>query len=417
MNELQSFLKPVVSSGRELRNLESNKKNLVLLKLAELLKTNSAQIQIENKKDLDLLPATALVAFRDRLTLTSKRVEDMVEGLLYIANLQDPIGEIIERKTLPNLLMLKKTRVPIGVILFIFESRPNVAIDSFALAFKSGNAILLRAGKEAKNTVHMLSTLIHEALKSEGIDVSSATFIQNSDREFLKGLLKCKKEIDVVIPRGGEGLISFIDENCSIPIIKNDRGMCHVYIDEEADFAMALDIVKNAKTQRPGVCNAMETLLVNAKIAEKFLPILFSHLDLVEFHCCEKSFAILKNENSSRIKKATEQDFDTEYLDLILNCKLVESLEEAIQHIEAHGSRHSESIVTSNEAKARNFQKGIDAAVVYWNASTRFTDGFEFGLGGEIGISTQKLHVRGPVGLKELTCQKWVVDGSGQVRR
>ena len=240
--------------------------------------------------------------------------------------------------------------------------------------------------------------------------------INNPDREFLKQLLSCKKEIDVVIPRGGDGLIAFVDEHSSIPVIKNDRGMCHIYVDADADLKMALEIVKNAKTQRPGVCNAMETLLVHASVAQSFLPEVLTQLSGVEWRCCEKSFQILRKQDVRTVKSAADSDFDTEHLDLIMNCKVVESMPEAMKHIEEHGSRHSEAIVTKSESLARLFQQQVDAAVVYWNASTRFTDGFEFGLGGEIGISTQKLHVRGPVGLKELTCLKWVVDGAGQIR-
>lgn len=413
MNVEAAFLE-IRNAARALNDASLENKNSVLLYLAESLKRNQDFIIAENQKDLDGLSADTTNAFRDRLTLTPSRIDGMAASLVTLAKFPDPVGEVTEKKILENGLIMNKTRVPLGVILMIFESRPNVAIEAFALAFKSGNVIVLKPGKESANTVNALAKLVHEALASKQFSRPCATFITSPDREIIRQLLQCKKEIDVVIPRGGENLIRFVSENTSIPVIKNDRGMCHIYVDEDADLGTALSIIKNAKTQRPGVCNAAETVLIHSKVKTDFLPKLFNELSNVEFRLCDRSHKLLPA--NTRTKHATKEDFDTEHLDLILNCKIVDSLESAIAHIENHGSKHSEAIVTRNEKRARLFQKLVDAAAVYWNASTRFTDGFEFGLGGEIGVSTQKLHVRGPVGLTALTCEKWVIDGKGQTR-
>jgi glutamate-5-semialdehyde dehydrogenase len=299
----------------------------------------------------------------------------------------------------------------------IFESRPNVALEAFGLAVKSANVAILRGGKESSQTTKAIYAILSESLTASGLEKDMFWGISDPDRAIVNFLLDQKSFIDVVIPRGGEGLIQFVVSHSKIPIIKNDRGMCHVYVDEKADVDMAIAIVENAKTQRPGVCNAMETLLVHEKIAKTFLPLLHQQLEKqgVEWHGCSKTVSILKKKN--KVKSASKKDFDTEYLDLKMNCKVVKNYQEAVTHIETHGSRHSEAIVTQDEKLALAFQNEVDAAAVYWNASTRFTDGFALGLGGEMGISTQKLHVRGPVGLKELTSLRWVMDGSGQVRQ
>jgi glutamate-5-semialdehyde dehydrogenase len=296
----------------------------------------------------------------------------------------------------------------------IFESRPNVILEAFSLAFKSGNAIALRGGSESASTAKVIYEIMDETLRSQNI----AAFygLTDYDRAIVGQLLKRKDWIDVVVPRGGERLIEFVTANSLIPIIKNDRGLCHAYVDSEADLAMAVTVVANAKTQRPGVCNSLETVLVHASVAEAFLPQLYAATSAVQlaWRCDPRSLKILSGQLSTQA--ARSEDWDTEYLEQIINCRVVESLAEALDHIERHGSKHSEAILTKNESTARRFQDAVDAAAVYWNASTRFTDGFELGLGGELGISTQKLHVRGPVGLRELTSTRWLIDGEGQIR-
>jgi glutamate-5-semialdehyde dehydrogenase len=298
----------------------------------------------------------------------------------------------------------------------IFESRPNVVLEAFSLAFKAGNAIALRGGSESKSTAQALYSLMHEVMRENGIKPSPFFGMNDYDRGLVEKLLQQKAWIDVVVPRGGDRLIDFVEKTAVMPIIKNDRGLCHAYVDEDADLAMAVKIVANAKTQRPGVCNSLETVLVHEKVASRFLPDLYkttSATGLVFRADSESQRHLPKTEN---VTAAQPKDWDTEHLDLILNVAIVKSLDHAIEHIESHGSRHSETIITTSEEKARLFQAEIDAAAVYWNASTRFTDGFEFGLGGELGISTQKLHVRGPVGLRELTTPRWIIDGNGQIR-
>jgi glutamate-5-semialdehyde dehydrogenase len=298
----------------------------------------------------------------------------------------------------------------------IFESRPNVIVEAFSLAFKSGNVILLRGGSESRHSSEAIYNLMLESLQAGGFVQMPFHGLEDYDRGLVEELLKRKDAIDIVVPRGGDKLIDFVQRTALMPIIKNDRGLCHTYIEEDADLEMAVKIVTNAKTQRPGVCNALETVLVHEKVAAKFLPMLYQATEpkRLQWHVDETSFAVLKG--AQRVTPAKAADWDTEYLDLIMNCKVVKNLEEALAHIDQHGSKHSEAIVTKSEEKARLFQQEIDAAAVYWNASTRFTDGFEFGLGGELGISTQKLHVRGPVGLRELTSPRWLIDGTGQTR-
>ncbi|MEK7358650.1 MAG: glutamate-5-semialdehyde dehydrogenase, partial [Bdellovibrionota bacterium] len=290
----------------------------------------------------------------------------------------------------------------------------------FSLAFKTGNAIGLRGGRDSKATAGALFSIIRDTLIQQGLSPESCYGMMDYDRAIVEELLQRKDLIDIVVPRGGEKLIEFVEQTALMPIIKNDRGLCHTYVDDEADLAMAVKIVANAKTQRPGVCNSLETVLVHRKVADQVLPDLFKATagHALEWRCDDESKAILEKAvgAQAKIKSASERDWDTEYLDQIMNCRIVANLDEAISHIEKHGSRHSEAIVTKNEARARRFQNDIDAAAVYWNASTRFTDGFEFGLGGVVGISTQKLHVRGPVGLRELTTPRWIIDGSGQIR-
>lgn len=413
--QLAARLERCREAARMLRGASATRRSEVLHRAADLLCTQTQSILRANQKDLKALKVTT-PAFRDRLLLTEERLEQASEGLRQIAENPDPVGEVAEQKTLKNGLQVRRLRSPLGVIFLIFESRPNVAIEAFGLAIKSANVAILRGGKESSHTTKAIYGLLSEALMKAELDKDLFWGISDPDRSIVNFLLKQKSFIDVVIPRGGEGLINFVVANSEIPIIKNDRGLCHVYIHEDADTEMALRIVENAKTQRPGVCNAMETVLIHESRAEELIPLLYQRLAryLMEWHGCSKTVKILKGRD--HVMRAGKNDFDTEYLDLKMNCKVVESYDEAIAHIEQHGSRHSESIITKDERTARHFQTEVDAAAVYWNASTRFTDGFELGLGGEMGISTQKLHVRGPVGLKELTSLRWVIDGSGQIR-
>lgn len=401
--------------AQRLRSSSPEQKNKVLLRARDLLLQAEGEIIKANKEDLRELPSTETEAFRDRLMLDDKRIKHMAESLAEVAALKDPVGEEADKRTLKNGLKIKRVRSPLGVIFMIFESRPNVATEAFSLAFKSGNAIILRGGSESMRTTAVLYRVLLEALSSE--DFKNCLWgITDSDRALPGFLMKQPKYIDIVVPRGGDGLINFVTRNSSIPIIKNDRGLCHVYVHGDADLEMAASVVVNAKTQRPGVCNSMETVLIHKNVAGNLLPTLYEKMESfgVDWYLCPESFKILKGRK--RIKKASGKSWDTEYLDFDVNCHVVGSLDDAIRHIEDHGSRHSESIITKSEKTAREFQARVDAAAVYWNASTRFTDGFEFGLGGELGISTQKLHVRGPVGLNELTSYRWIIDGQGQIR-
>jgi glutamate-5-semialdehyde dehydrogenase len=418
--ELRSSLELCKAASRKLRPLPTDTKNRVLRRLADGLVSGQSKVTAANALDLekfDQSSESSNRAFRDRLSLNPERIEEMSVGVRQIADLADPVGEIIDKKVLKNGLELKRVRSPLGLIFMIFESRPNVAIEAFALAFKSGNVIILRGGKESMQTVSAFYAIIRRSLLDEGVDPNSVWGIEDPDRAITAFLLSQKSSIDVVVPRGGQTLIDFVAKTSQIPIIKHDRGMCHVYVHEDADLAMAKAIAVNSKTQRPGVCNAMETLIVNRKIARELIPDLYESMKSfgLQWFGCPETETLLKGRDG--VHAATETSWDTEYLDYKMNCRIVGSLDEAIAHIERHGSKHSESIVTQNETSARRFQEEIDAAVVYWNASTRFTDGFEFGLGGELGISTQKLHVRGPVGLRELTSARWIGDGSGQIKK
>ncbi|MDZ4663059.1 MAG: glutamate-5-semialdehyde dehydrogenase [Pseudomonadota bacterium] len=415
-SEMEQALVSLRQGNRQLRGLSAARKNKTLIKLAEIIESEAPTILSANLIDLKQLPKDTTAAFRDRLALDQDRVLAMVQSLREVANLTDPVGEVIDEKTLSNNLRLKRVRSPLGLIFMIFESRPNVILEAFSLAFKSGNSIILRGGSDSGATSKVIYGLMANALSESGVEFSVFYGLQDYDRGIVENLLKRKNLIDVVVPRGGEKLIDFVQSHALMPIIKNDRGLCHTYVDEDADLEMAVRIVANAKTQRPGVCNALETVLVHQNCAKDFIPKLYQATESVKltWRVDQASLSILKNE--SRVQLASPADWDTEYLDLIMNCRIVSNLDSAIEHIERHGSKHSEAIVTSSEKKARNFQNEVDAAAVYWNASTRFTDGFEFGLGGELGISTQKIHVRGPVGLRELTTPRWIIDGDGQVR-
>lgn len=431
-------------ASRKIVHLSSDEKNLVLTEFAKELIEAQEDLLRANNLDLKVfdLDNSRPASFRDRLLLTKERIEKMADAVLAVANLPDPVGEVVESKILPSGLKARRVRSPLGTLLIIFESRPNVISEVFSLAFKSGNAVALRGGSESQHTSAAIYKLINKALLdhvpsnsiSETLSLNKPSpfwGIQDYDRALIGRLLKRSDIFDVCIPRGGDELIKRVVNESKMPVIKNDRGLCHLYVHENADLDMAVEIAINAKTNRPSVCNAIETLIVDRKVARDFyslaIPKLFEKG--VSFYGCEDTLKILKNDPNSIAKSdgiespwaqavhlARDANFDTEYLDLKLNLKIVENLDLAIHHIEIHSSNHSESIVTKDELAARKFQSVVDSACVYWNASTRFTDGFEFGLGGEIGISTQKLHVRGPVGLKELTSTRWLIDGHGQVR-
>ncbi len=416
---LKKYINGVCSQAKEafftLNNVNEDKINSVFYTLIELIEKNRQAIKDINKKDIEQAEKDALSdALIDRLLLNDKRIDGIIDSLKVLIKLRSPVGEVIDGWVLENGLKIEKVRVPIGVIGIIYESRPNVTVDAFALCFKSKNCAVLRGGKEAVNSNRLLSSLISRALSENKIDSHCLGFIDKTDREGVLYLSQADKFVDVIIPRGGEGLIRAVSQNATIPVIKHDKGLCHTYIDDSADIAKALDVAYNAKVQRPGVCNAMETLLVNSSIAEEFLPKFKDLADKasVELRGCEKTVEILRD-----IKKASQDDWDREYLDLILSIKVVRGLDEAIEHINKYGSHHSEAIVTENYANAEEFLNRVDASCVYVNASTRFTDGGVFGMGAEIGISTNKLHARGPVGLSELTTYKYKIRGDGQIRK
>ena len=403
-------------SARALRQLSSETRSQLLEELALTIESAEVEILSTNIEDLTRLPSDTTAAFRDRLTVNQQRLKGMAESLRQVARLPDPVGEIVEERILGNGLHIKRVRAPLGVIFMIFESRPNVILEAFSLAFKSGNAIALRGGSESRSTAEHIYSLIRKTLLAKNLSADFFYGMNNYDRTLVEALLKRKDLIDVTVPRGGEKLIEFVQKTALMPVIKNDRGLCHAFIDSDADLEMAVAIVNNGKTQRPGVCNSLETVLVHEAIAEIFLPRMHTAAEAcgLKWRCDEKSLKILKGRRN--VSPANDHDWDTEHLDLILNCRIVSDLQAALAHIEKHSSLHSEVIVTANEKHARLFQAEVDAAAVYWNASTRFTDGFELGLGGELGISTQKIHVRGPVGLRELTTPRWIIDGTGQIR-
>jgi glutamate-5-semialdehyde dehydrogenase len=406
--------KKVKIASRELAKLETAKKNLALRRIMEEIEKNRESIKKVNQSDVDMAREKGLSdAFIDRLTLNDKRIDGMIGVLNDVINLKDPVGEIINMSTLPNGLKVGQMRVPIGVIGIIFESRPNVCIEVAALTIKSGNGTILRGGSDSINSNISLIKIVKQGLRKAGLPDSCVEIIENTDRESVTQLLKMKEYIDIIIPRGGLELIKFVEENSVIPVIRHDLGICHTYVDEYANTDMAVSICYNAKVQRPGVCNSMETMLVHSKIAQKFLPEMKKEFDKasVELRGCKKTRQILPG-----IKDATYEDWHTEYLDLILSIKIVDSIDEAISHINEFSSHHSDAIVTDSYSNGMKFINEVDSAACFINASTRFNDGNEFGLGAEMGISNQKLHVRGPMGLKELTAPKYIVFGNGHIR-
>lgn len=389
-------------------------KNRALLAMAQALRDRQAEILQANAEDMRQAAAKGMkTSMLDRLKLTEQRIAGMAEGLEQVAGLPDPVGSVVGGSRLANGMTVTKVRVPLGVIGIIYEARPNVTADAAGLCLKSGNAVILKGGSEAMQSNKIIAAVLAEAAEKAGIPAGAVQFIDTSDRQAVTDLIHMNGLVDVVIPRGGAGLIKTVVMNATVPVIETGAGVCHTFVDASADVQMAMDIAYNAKVQRPSVCNAMETLLVHKDIAGKFLPPMLEKYFAagVEIRGDERVQAF-----SSQVLAATEEDWSTEYGDLRLSVKVVDSLEEAMEHIAAYSTGHSECIVTSDYANARKFQLRVDAAAVYVNASTRFTDGFEFGFGAEIGISTQKLHARGPMALPELTSTKYLIDGSGQVR-
>lgn len=401
-----------------LATLPTDRKNAFLESLAIAIEARGEMLIAENRNDLEAGAAAGLSnALLDRLAITPERISGMAQGLREVAALPDPVGEIIEKNERPNGLRIEKVRVPIGVIGIIYESRPNVTVDCAALCFKSGNASILRGGKESFHSNRALAALITDTLQKHDLDTAAVQLVPTTDRSALNTLLSLDEHIDCIIPRGGEGLIRFVAENSRIPVIKHYKGVCCVYVDDEADAALAEKIVVNAKVQRPSVCNAAENWFVHADRAHDLLPAIGRALtdQGVELRADKRAEAFLRKANVP-VKPATEEDYHEEYLDLILAVKVVDSIDDAVDAVNRYGSKHSDAIVTCNEANARKFMAEVDSATVYWNASTRFTDGYEFGLGAEIGISTDKIHARGPMGLRELTTYKFQIYGSGQIK-
>ena len=411
------------AASRELAKLKTAEKNAGLLAMAEALERNADAIKEANARDMTAGSQSGLSsAMRDRLKLDDKRIAGMAAGLREVAALPDPVGRILDNRIRPNGLRLQKISTPIGVVVIIYESRPNVTADAASLCFKSGNATILRGGKEAIHSNQAIARVMIAAAKMRlpNFPEHAIQVVPTTEREAIGELLSLTQYVDLCMPRGGEGLIRAVAECSKVPVIKHYKGVCHVYVDGEADVKMAEEIAMNAKVQRPAVCNAMETLLVDKALAEKFLPHIAAKLaeKSVLFHCDTASLTLLtglKIENL-RLVAASEPDWSTEYNDYVLNVRVVDGVDRAIEHINHYGSAHSDSIVTRNEKRAKQFLSEVDSATVYWNASTRFTDGGEFGMGAEIGISTDKIGARGPMGLEELTTYKWIGMGNGQVR-
>lgn len=410
------ILKQAKAAGSELAKLSSEDKNNALLAMADALEENCRAILEENKKDVEAARGKITDVMIDRLSLDESRIKGMADGIRDVVKLPDPVGRVLDREELPNGLVVEKTAVPMGVVAIIYESRPNVSSDAAALALKSGNVCVLRGGKEAFRSANSIVNALRGGLKKLGFCENFINMVQDTTRQSSTDLMTAEGYIDLLIPRGGAGLIKACVDNAKVPVIQTGTGICHVYVDDDADLDMALNIIENAKTSRPSVCNAEEVLLVNGKIADKFLPMLKKRLvddrkeNPVELRLDERAAKIIDG------TKAGENDFDTEFLNYILAVGIVDSVEDAVKHIGEHSTHHSDAIITNNDAHAAEFTRDVDSAAVYVNASTRFTDGGCFGLGCEMGISTQKLHARGPMGLCELTTYKYIVKGNGQIR-
>ncbi|PYK96938.1 MAG: glutamate-5-semialdehyde dehydrogenase [Verrucomicrobia bacterium] len=417
--QMSQLARQAKAAGRELARLTTAEKNECLVAMADALEQNREDIRKANARDMDGAAQMALsVAMLDRLKLDDKRIAAMAKGLREVAALPDPVGSILDQRVRPNGLKLQKVSTPIGVVVIIYESRPNVTADAASLCFKSGNATILRGGKEALNSNRVIAEIMVEAARRQlpSFPTDAIQVVQTTEREAIKELLSLTQFVDLCMPRGGEGLIRAVTECSKVPVIKHYKGFCHVYVDADPDLKMAEEIVMNAKCQRPAVCNAMETLLVDKAVAKKFLPAMDRLLGGKKVHLRvdETTRAILQPATCN-LQPATDQDWSTEYNDYILNVRVVDNVQQAIDHINRYGSAHSDSIVTKNEAHAKQFLAEVDSAAVYWNASTRFTDGAEFGMGAEIGISTDKVGARGPMGLEELTTYKWIGIGNGQI--
>jgi len=408
--------KAAKNAAQRLALLDREKKDAALVKISEALTAQASFLVKENQKDLCAAEKAGYPkALIDRLQLDEQRISGMAECVREVAQLSDPVGEVIKTTVRPNGLVIKKVRTPIGVVGIIYESRPNVTSDCIGLCLKAGNALILKGGKEAAHSNKAIFKVIRDALDGTEVPADCVQMVSSVDRSAVNTLLKLTEYVDLMIPRGGESLIRFVSENSLIPVVKHYKGVCHTYVSDEADLNMAQKVCYNAKVQRPGVCNAMETMLVHSDVAVRFLPGMVAELKSagVEIRGCPMTRKIIKQ----GIKRATESDWYAEYLDLILAVRVVNSLDEAIRHINTYGSHHSDAIITDDTKEAEKFLRAVDSACVYVNASTRFTDGYEFGMGAEIGISTDKIHARGPMALEELTTYKFIVEGNGQIRQ
>ena len=418
---MTQLAKQAKAASRRLASISTQHKNQILMAMADALESQTPGLKAANEKDMEVGRQLGLSgAMLDRLQLTDSRIQSMAKGLRDVAGLPDPIGRILDERSRPNGLRIQKISSPIGVIVIIYESRPNVTADAASLCFKSGNATILRGGKEALNSNQLIARLMIEAARRvlPTFPEHAIQVVPTPDREAIPALLSLTEYVDLCMPRGGEGLIRAVTECSKVPVIKHYKGVCHVYVDRDANLAMAERIAVNAKCQRPSTCNAMETLLVDRAVAANFLPQISRALKAysVKIHADLESLAVLSPLSSDPIQAVRTSDFSTEYNDYEMNMAIVSGVEEAMSHIAKYGSAHSDSIITGNEATARTFLAEVDSAAVYWNASTRFTDGAEFGMGAEIGISTDKVGARGPMGLEELTTYRWLVYGNGQVR-
>ena len=406
-------------ASRILARLSTEDKNRVLLNLAGLLRSDQAAVLSANLSDYQEAKSDGMdESLLDRLLLTSERLNGTADEVQRVAELTDPIGEVIETNSQPNGLIISRRRVPLGVVGSIYEARPNVTVDIFGLCLKSGNACILRGGKETIRSNTALVSMLRKALSDAGVTTDAVQFVDNPDRALVDHLLKMNEYIDLLVPRGGASLVKFVAENATMPAVTGGIGVCHTYVDRAADLKMAAEIVHNAKVRRPSICNALDTVLVHSEIAADGLPLIAKELTAsgVELHCDNRALSILGPDAPDLAMPANEDDWGKEFLSLTAAVKVVDSLDDALEHIETYGSGHSEAIITENDAAATRFLDEVDAAAVYVNASTQFTDGGQFGLGAEVGISTQKFHARGPMGLKELTSYKWVIVGKGHVR-
>jgi glutamate-5-semialdehyde dehydrogenase len=419
IEELEAKGKAVKAASRHMAYLSTEVKNKTLHNIADDLLAKKDEILAANEIDYHEAHNSGMsVAMLDRLMLSPERLEAIAQDVLAVTALPDPIGEVFDMRTLPNGLQIGRKRVPLGVIGAIYESRPNVTIDISVLCLKAGNAIILRGGKEAVRSNSALARVVQDAGKRAGMPDGAVQFIESTDRSLVSQMLKMGGIIDLIIPRGGAELIKFISENATMPVVSGGVGVCHTYVDRSADVDKAVAIAVNAKVQRPTVCNALDSLLVHADIAPRYLPLVAAEWAKagVEMHCDERALAILKSYPAFKLVPAKDEDWGKEFLSLVAAVKVVDSLDEALEHIDHYGSGHSEAIITEEYQAAMRFLNEVDAACVYVNASTRFTDGGQFGLGAEVGISTQKFHARGPLGVRELTSYKWIIFGSGQVR-